>query len=74
VPYSDSVKTCESGEPCGYHAGDIKLLKRHALVDTGGRAFLLSVHRASVQDPDGARQLPRASRGFKTIKSFGTGH
>ena len=37
--------------------------KRHALVDTDGRALTLHTHPASVQDRDGAGPLLRASRG-----------
>ena len=36
--------------------------KRHALVDTDGRALLLVPHPASVQDRDGAGPVLRASR------------
>ncbi len=37
-----NVKTCESGGPRGYDAGkEIKGRKRHALVDTDGRALVL---------------------------------
>lgn len=62
---SQSVKTTESGGPRGYDAGKkIKGRKRHALVDTDGRALMLSIHQASVQDRDGAPPLLRASRRF----------
>jgi len=61
---SQSVKTTESGGPRGFDAGKkIKGRKRHALVDTDGRALTLQVHPASVQDRDGAVPLLRASRG-----------
>jgi len=53
---SQSVKTTESGGPCGYDAGKkIKGRKRHIITDTLG--FLLScvVHEANIQDRDGAR-------------------
>jgi putative transposase len=60
---SQSVKTCESGGPCGYDAGKkIKGRKRHALVDTDGRGLVLFAHPASIQDRDGAGPLLRASR------------
>jgi putative transposase len=36
--------------------------KRHALVDTDGRALVLQVHSASIQDRDGALPLLKASR------------
>ena len=60
---SQSVKTTEAGGPCGYDAGKkIKGRKRHAMVDTDGRALTLQVHSASVQDRDGAVPLLKASR------------
>jgi transposase len=60
---SQSVKTTESGGVRGYDAGKkIKGRKRHALVDTDGRALKLQVHAADVQDRDGAGPLMRASR------------
>jgi transposase len=60
---SQSAKTAEAGGPRGYDAGK-KVLgrKRHALVDTDGRALKLRVHPASVQDRDGAVSLLKASR------------
>jgi putative transposase len=60
---SQSVKTTESGGPRGYDAGKkIKGRKRHAMVDTDGRALKLHVHAADIQDRDGAGPLLRASR------------
>lgn len=60
---SQSVKTCESGGPRGYDAGKkVMGRKRHALVDTDGRALMLFPHPASIQDSDGAGPLLRASR------------
>ena len=60
---SQSVKTCESGGPRGYDAGKkIKGRKRHALVDTDGRALVLFPHPASVQDRDGAGAILQASQ------------
>jgi transposase len=60
---SQSTKTTESGGPRGYDAGK-KVLgrKRHAMVDTDGRALVLQAHAASIQDRDGAPPLLRASR------------
>jgi transposase len=42
----------------------VKGRKRHALVDTDGRALLLFAHPANIQDRDGAGPLLRASRRF----------
>ena len=62
---SQSVKTIESGGPRGYDAGKkIKGRKRHALVDTDGRALLLVPHQADIQDRDGAVPVLRVSRRF----------
>lgn len=62
---SQSVKTTESGGVRGYDAGKkIKGCKRHAMVDTGGRALKLQVHSVAVQDRDGARPLVVASRSW----------
>jgi transposase len=55
---SQSVKTTESGGPCGYDAGKkIKGRKRHLLVDTMGLLIAAVVHRADIQDRDGAPLL-----------------
>ena len=60
---SQSVKTTESGGPRGYDAGKkIKGRKRHALVDTDGRALIVEPHRADIQDRDAAGPVLRASR------------
>ncbi|MBX6321995.1 MAG: IS5 family transposase [Rhodospirillaceae bacterium] len=60
---SQSVKTVEAGGPRGYDAGKkIKGRKRHAMVDTDGRALVIHAHPADVQDRDGAVPLLRASR------------
>jgi transposase len=60
---SQSVKTTEAGGPRGYDAGKkINGRKRHAMVDTDGRALLLEPHPASIQDRDGGGPLLRASR------------
>jgi putative transposase len=61
---SQSVKTAEAGGPRGYDAGKkVNGRKRHALVDTDGRALKLHVHPAGIQDRDGAVPLLQASRG-----------
>jgi transposase len=60
---SQSAKTTEAGGPRGYDAAKkVKGRKRHALVDTDGRALLLQVSPADVQDRDGAIPLLRTSR------------
>ncbi len=60
---SQSVKTVEAGGPRGYDAGKkIKGRKRHAMVDTDGRALVLQAHPADIQDRDGAVPLLKASR------------
>jgi transposase len=40
----------------------VKGRKRHALVDSDGRALLLHAHAASIQNRDGASPLLKASR------------
>ncbi|QNG47975.1 IS5 family transposase [Sphingobium yanoikuyae] len=58
-----SVNTTEAGGPRGYDAGEkIMGRKRHAMVDTDGRARELLVHGADVQDRDGAVPLLMQSR------------
>ena len=60
---SQSVKTVEAGGPRGYDAAKkIKGRKRHAMVDTDGRALVIQAHPADVQDRDGAVPLLEASR------------
>src|SRR3546814_15065054 len=47
---SQSVKTTEAGGPRGYDAGKKTMgRKRHAMVDTDGRALIILVHPADVQ-------------------------
>jgi len=52
---SQSVKTVEAGKK-------IKGRKRHAMVDTKGRALVNQVHPADIQQRDGAVALLKASR------------
>jgi transposase len=55
--------TTESGGIRGYDAGEkIKARKRHAIVDTDGRALKLQAHSADIQGRDGTGPLLRASR------------
>ena len=59
---SQSVKTVEAGGPRGFDAGKkIKGRKRHAMVDTDGRALIIRAHPAGIQDRDGAIPLLKAS-------------
>jgi transposase len=52
---SQSVKTTESGGPCGYDAGKkIKGRKRHIITDTQGNMLHGATHTANIQDRDGA--------------------
>lgn len=60
---SQTVKTVEAGGPRGYDAGKkTKGRKRHAMVDTDGRALVIQAHPANVQDRDGAIPLLQESR------------
>lgn len=60
---SQSVKTTESGGPCGYDAGKrVKGRKRQVMVDTDGRGLILEPQPADVQDRDGAPVVLRLSR------------
>jgi transposase len=64
-----SVKTTEAGGPRGCDAGKkVKGRKRHALVDTDGRALVLHTHRASFQDRDGSVLRLKSSRGSAAIR------
>src|SRR3546814_9890556 len=59
---SQSVKTTEAGGPRGYDAGKKTMgRKRHAMVDTDGRALIILVHPADEQDRDGAVPLLQPS-------------
>ena len=60
---SQCVKTTEARGPRGYDAAkETKGHKRHALVETDGRALLLQVSAVDVQDRDSAVPLLRTSR------------
>jgi len=60
---SQSVKTTESGGPCGYDAGKkVKGRKRHILTDTCGFLVFILVHTADIQDRDGAVDVLKAIR------------
>jgi putative transposase len=52
---SQSVKTTESGGPCGFDAGKkVKGRKRHIVTDTNGSLLAVQVHAANIQDNHGA--------------------
>lgn len=60
---SQSVKTTESGGPCGYDAGKkIKGRKRHIVTDTLGLLVGVLIHAANIQDRDGAPDVLTAIR------------
>ena len=60
---SQTVKTAEAGGPRGHDAGKkAKGRERHAMVDSDGRALVIQVHPANVQDRDGAIPLLQESR------------
>lgn len=55
---SQSIKTAEGGEQCGYDAGKkVTGRKRHVVVDTLGLVLIVLVTAASTQDREGARQV-----------------
>ena len=55
---SPSVKTTESGGPCGYDAGKkIKGRKRHIVEGAEGFPIPIHVHTADIQDRDGASEV-----------------
>jgi transposase len=60
---SQSVKTTESGGPCGYDVGKrIKGRKRHAVTDTLDYLIDLIIHMADKQDRDGAPIVLKSPR------------
>jgi putative transposase len=67
---SQSVKTTEVGGERGYDAGKkVTGRKRHLAVDTLGLLLAVVVHRADVQDQDGAKLvLERLREGFRRLK------
>ena len=67
---SQSVKTTESGGPCGYDAGKkINGRKRHILTDTLGLLVAAVVHTADIQDRDGAPDVLTSIRaGFPWLR------
>jgi transposase len=60
---SQSVKTTESGGPCGYDAGKkTKGRKRHIVTDTLGLLVGVLIHAANIQDRDGAPDVLNSIR------------
>jgi putative transposase len=60
---SQSVKTTEAGEVCGYDAGKkVKGRKRHIVTDTCGFLVFVLIHAADIQDRDGAVDVLKAIR------------
>jgi putative transposase len=58
---SQSVKTTESGGPCGFDPFKrIKGRKRHIVTDTDGSLLAVQVHPANIQDNHGAVPLLKA--------------
>lgn len=61
---SQSVKTGDCGGERGYDAGKkVSGRKRHILVDTFGFLLLVVVHRANIQDRDGAKLVLEKAKG-----------
>lgn len=67
---SQSVRTTEVGGDRGYDAGKkVTGRKRHLAVDTLGLILAVVVHRADLQDQDGARLLlDQVRHGFRRLK------
>jgi putative transposase len=67
---SQSVKTTESGGPCGFDpAKRIKGRKRHVVTDTEGSLLAVQVHAANIQDNHGAVPLLKAAGiAFPTLR------
>src|SRR3546814_2714055 len=61
--WSSDLCSSDLGGPRGYDAGKkVMGRKRHAMVDTDGRALELLIHAGDVQDRDGAIPLLQQSR------------
>jgi putative transposase len=67
---SQSVKTTESGGPCGFDAAKrVKGRKRHIVTDTAGSLIAVLVHTANVQDSHGAVPLLKSiGRSFPKLR------
>jgi putative transposase len=67
---SQSVKTTESGGPCGFDAAKrVKGRKRHIVTDTEGSLLAVQVHAANIQDNHGAVSLLKAvGLAFPTLR------
>jgi putative transposase len=68
---SQSVKTTESGGDRGFDAGkNVNGRKRHILVDVMGLLLVVLVHKASIQERAGAKQLLKRAvlKGFDRLQ------
>jgi transposase len=68
---SQSIRTTESGGPRSYDAGKkVKGRKRHIVTDTQGNMPDMQVHKAGIQDRDGAPNLVESARdSFPALKT-----
>jgi putative transposase len=71
---TQSVKTTESGGPCGCDAArQLNGRKRHVAGDMDGLLLGVVVHAANIQDADGARKEHRFQRIIFGIQSDSSG-
>ena len=69
---SQNVKTTEAGGPCGYGGGKkVKGRKRHIVTDTLGLLLSCIVHRADIQDRNGAQiTIDEVLERFPSLRHF----